>query len=160
MVVVSIHVKGKLFGQARIWNNQRGSKAFASYGVEMETFYVDRTYNHAARVVGFPKDPGSPWTLLYMAIKDANRQLRALPHQNSEPCKIIIELWPKGFEENSRVMGVMEIQSVEQGEKDHGDFDIFMQTFHQGKIYERNAKLTDFDLSHTNVWVLVSEAIK
>ena len=54
----------------------------------------------------------------------------------------------------------MEVQRARQGEEGLCDFDVFMQTFHEGTTYKRNAKITDFELSNSNPWILVAAAIE
>lgn len=154
MVVVRIYEKGSLYGTARIWNDQTGTKKYANYGVEMETVYSSKL---TAKVIGFSKDPGSPWALLYLAINVAYLRLQELPKRNIECCKVLIELWPKGSESDARVLGIMEVTPAAPVEKGGYDFGIFMRTFHQSKTYERNARMTDSEVS--NPWILVSKAI-
>jgi len=157
MVVVKIYERSTLYATARIWNNETGTKEYANYEAKLETLY---DYEHRAKVVGFPKDPGSPWTLLYMTIQDAYRQLMELPNeQNMKFCKVVIELWPGGWQERSRVLGIMKIKSVGEDEKRLCNFDVFMQTFHQRKTYERNAQIIDYEVSESNPWILALDAI-
>jgi hypothetical protein len=83
-----------------------------------------------------------------------------LPYeQNMKFCKVVIELWPGGFQRGNRVLGIMEIKSAGEDEKGFCNFDVFMQTFHQSKTYKRNAKITDHEVFDSNPWILVSCAI-